>query len=144
MNRSGKRVSLADVERVFEYGGHRSGSADRKIHERFLDDVVHDRMEPDALIFYGLCLEVNDVKYIRPWLDAIQRLIDSDPSIAARIRLRQGQTINNFELASDEAAENMRHTMRVLGELLRNDIPPEHGQNPRLDELVKRFNCSCS
>ncbi len=143
MTGTGKRVSLFDIERAFESGGHHSGSADRKIHERFLLDVMNDHMSAEALIFYGSCLEPEDVRFIKPWVDAMQRMIDLDPAVEQRIRLRRGLRFRDLATDTEFSAAGIQQFIREMGPLLRAIIEPDLSENPRLSELVRRLDCSC-
>ncbi len=139
-----KLVSLDDVERTFESGGHPSGSADRKIHERYLQDVIADRMSPEALLFYGSCLEPGDLKFIVPWIEAMRRLIARDPSISVRIRLRHDRSFADIVHDSRKTGVGLHEFMLIVGKRLRDNMKPEHAPNPRLEALVKQLDCSCS
>ena len=139
-----KLISLEQVERVFEYGAHHSGSSDRKVLERFHNDVVNDRMSPDALLFYGSCLEHTDVKHIKSWVEAMLRLIQREPTIAVRIRLRHGKSFSQFVTDTRDTDISIRAFMSEVGTRLRYLMPTEPEDNPKLVDLVRRLDCPCS
>ena len=139
-----RKVSFDDIERVFTSGNHPSGSADRKIHERYLPDVLNDRLDTDALLFYGACLEPTDIRFIKPWVDAMQRLIEVDKTIMVRIRLRHGMSFYTVAQDARDTDIALKVCMREIGTRLRTELMASDATNPRLNELVSRLDCTCT
>jgi hypothetical protein len=132
--RPARLYTVADLERVFEQGGHKSGSADMKVLEFFYEPLMRRYLDDDATIAYGMYLELGDIKHAGVWVHAMGDLLNRCPNALKRVRLRPKLSYAGLATMPYELAQAVDRLRNMTVKLLREEPPGE--VNERLNALV--------
>ena len=137
---STKRYTAADIQRIFELGGHKSKSADIKVLEFFLKPLLDDELEPDAVVEYGQHLVRDDARFVGAFVEAMNRVMARDPQYIKKLRLRPDMDFSEVADTHLGAIPAVRGAKEGIADMLRKMYTPEDsGINHRLLCLVRRL-----
>lgn len=134
------RYGAKDIETVFVSGQHASGSADMRVLERFYQPLKNGELTDEGLIAYGMHLVQGDVRFIGPWVQAMYEVVQRNPQILTKVRLRPNLNYEQMLSDSKQTALALRWFMQRVGEdLLINFTLENAGTNVRLLELINKL-----
>lgn len=133
-----RRITILQIVEAHATAGG-NGNSDQRVLDRFIPDVLADRLEGDALMFYAMLVQPQDVRHYVPTVDAVMRLNENNAALVEQFRFRVHGSFTEAVHNRNDVVELLESLKQGVAERMESEWPKEETLPPALQRLLDAF-----